>query len=62
MVKILKRGSEYYFQVYAQQVDLGGKTRILTTVRLLVGDDSGEVNVRMRGTLEFLEGPPIGRT
>ena len=57
MVKILKRGSEYYFQVHAQQVDLGGKITNLTTLRLLVGDDSGEVNVRMRGTLNFLEGP-----
>ena len=56
MVKILKRGSEYYFQVHAQQVDLGGKITNLTTLRLLVGDDSGEVNVRMRGTLNFLKG------
>lgn len=55
--QIWKRGSEYDFHVDAGRVDLGGKITNLTTIRLMVGDDRGEVNVRMKGELNLMEGP-----
>jgi hypothetical protein len=57
MVQIWKRGNAYDFKVDAAQVDLSGKITNVTTVRLAVGDDRGEVNVRMMGELNLVGGP-----
>jgi Concanavalin A-like lectin/glucanases superfamily len=57
LAQIWKRGSEYYFRVHACHVDLGGKITNLTTIRLVVGDDAGEVNVEMMGELNLVKDP-----
>lgn len=57
MAQIWERGSEYDFRVDAKQIDLSGKITNLTTIRLVIGDDRGEVNVRMKGELNLVEGP-----
>ena len=55
LAQIWKRGSAYNFRVHARHVDLGGKIANLTPIRVVIGDDCGEVNVRMMGELNLVQ-------